>query len=136
MPTWLSIAKGPIFLFVFLILVLGLLRLFVLTAWEIIAAIRRAGDRHLPYLQIAFNTVSWLIPFNRLHRNRVGYSIASFSMHAAILVVTLFLKNHLDILETNIGIAWVSIIKPVLDLLTLVGILGLGTLLLYRIYTA
>jgi nitrate reductase gamma subunit len=135
MPTWMTLAKGPVFLFVLTVLVLGLLRLFLLTTWDIIAAIRRAGDRRLPYRQIALQTVMWLLPFNKLHRNRAGYSIASFSLHASLLVVTLFLRNHLDILQANTGIAWLAISKPVLDVLTLIGIVGASALLLYRLYS-
>lgn len=134
MPTWMTLAKGPIFLFVLTVLVLGLLRLMLLTAWDIFAAIRRAGDQQLPYRQIALHTVFWLFPFNRLHRNRAGYSIASFSLHMSLLIVSLFLRNHLDILEANIGVSWLAISKPILDVLTLVGIFGVSALLLYRLY--
>ena len=134
MPTWMTLAKGPAFLFVLTVLALGLLRLILLTTWDIIVAIHRAGDRYLPYRQIALQTVSWLLPFNRLHRNRAGYSIASFSLHVGILSVSLFLRNHLDILEANIGLSWVAISKPILDVLTLVGIFGISALLLYRLY--
>ena len=134
MPLWMTLAKGPAFLFVLTVLVLGLLRLVVLTTWDIVTAIRRAGDRRLPYRQITLQTVSWLLPFNRLHRNRAGYSLASFSLHVGVLVVALFLRNHLDILQANIGLSWIAIAKPVLDILTLVGVLGMSALLLFRLY--
>ena len=136
MPTWMTLAKGPAFLFVLTMLVLGLLRLNFLTTWDIVAAIRRAGDRRLPYRQIVLQTVSWLLPFNRLHRSRAGYSISSFSLHVGILVVSLFLRNHLDILEANIGLSWIAISKPFLDVLTLIGIFGISALLLYRLYVS
>jgi nitrate reductase gamma subunit len=134
MPTWMLLAKGPAFLFVLTVLLLGLLRLMILTTWDILSAIRRAGDRHLPYRQIAIQTVLWLLPFNKLHRNRAGYSLASISLHLGILIVSLFLRNHLDILQDNIGITWAAITKPVLDVLTLFGIFGIVFLLLYRLY--
>ncbi|MGD8403271.1 MAG: hypothetical protein PVJ21_06400 [Anaerolineales bacterium] len=134
MPLWMTLAKGPAFLFVLTVLVLGLLRLFILTAWDILTAVRHAGDRKLPYRQIALQTVSWLLPFNRLHRNRGGYSLASFSLHVGVLVVALFLRNHLDILQANVGFSWIAIAKPILDILTLVGTLGIGALLLFRLY--
>ena len=136
MPTWMILAKGPVFLFAMTLLVLGLLRLFLLTTWDIITAIRRAGDRRLPYRQIALQTIRWLLPFNKLHRNRAGYSIASFSLHLGILIVSLFLQNHLDILQANLSFSWLAISKPILDVLTLVGIFGISFLLLYRLYIA
>ena len=134
MPTWILLAQGPAFLSVLTVLLLGLLRLMILTTWDILAAIRHAGDRRLPYRQIALQTLLWLLPFNKLHRNRAGYSVASFSLHLGILIVSLFLRNHLDILQDNIGISWMAITKPVLDVLTLIGIFGIIFLLLYRLY--
>ena len=134
MPIWITHAKGPLFYFVLTILVLGLLRLILLISWDIILAIRKAGDRRLPYRQIAVQTVSWLFPFNRLHRNRAGYSLASFSMHMGVLTVAFFLGNHLDILQANTGLSWAAISKPILDVLTLVGIVGISILLWYRLY--
>jgi nitrate reductase gamma subunit len=136
MPTWMFLAKGPAFLFVLTLLSLGLLRLVFLTTWDIVAAIRRAGDQRLPYRQIALQTVMWLLPFNKLNRNRAGYSIASFGLHVSLLIVSLFLRNHLDILQANTGLAWASISKPVLDVLTVVGILGISFLLIFRVYVA
>ena len=50
----------------FTFMVVGLLRLLVLAVWEIIRAVRRAGDKDLPYRQVATNTAKWLIPFSRL----------------------------------------------------------------------
>jgi nitrate reductase gamma subunit len=135
MPTWMILAKGPAFLFVLTLLAFGLIRLIFLTTWDIVAAIRRAGDRQLPYRQIALQTVLWLLPFNKLHRNRAGYSIASFSLHGSLLIVSLFLRNHLDILQANIGFSWTAISKPILDVFTLVGVLGCSALLLFRLYT-
>jgi nitrate reductase gamma subunit len=116
------------------ILILGLLRLILLTTWDIITAIRRAGDRRLPFRQIAAQTVSWLFPFNRIHRSRASYSLASFSLHLGVLIVTFFLRNHLDILQANVGLSWAAISKPILDILTLVGIIGIALLLLFRLY--
>jgi nitrate reductase gamma subunit len=37
-------------------------------------------------------------------------------------------------LQANIGFSWIAITKPVLDILTLVGILGMSALLLFRLY--
>lgn len=136
MPTWLILAKGPIFRFVVAIMVLGLLRLALLMTGEMIAAVHRAGDRRLPYRQIARQTLTWLVPFTRLHRSRAGYSIASFIFHLGLLCVGLFLSNHLDLLQANIGLSWRGLSKPILDGLTLAAILGVGFLLWHRVYVA
>ncbi len=134
MLDWLTLAKGPFFIFVLAFVTLKVLQMILLTAWDIWTAIRRSGDGHLPYRQIALQTITNLLPFNKINRSRAGYSIASVSLHLSILLVPLFLRNHLDILGDNIGFSWAAISKPVLDILTLVGILGISFLFLYRLY--
>lgn len=136
MPTWMVLAKGPVFLFVLTLALLGLLRLALLTTWDIAAAIRRAGFRQIPYRQVALQTISWLVPFGRLHRNRAGYSLASFGLHLSLLAVSFFLRNHLDILRANTGLTWMPFPKPALDALALAGILAATTMLFHRLYAA
>ena len=134
MPDWLILTKGPIFRFTIAIPILGLMRLAVLTSLEMIQAIRQAGDRRLPYGQILRETGSWLLPIGRLRQTRGLYSNASFLFHAGILIVGLFLSNHILVLQANTGLAWGAIAKPWLDGLTLAAILGGSYLLMYRIY--
>jgi hypothetical protein len=134
MPDWLLLAKGPIFRFTLAFLTLALLRLAILSIWEMTQAVQLAGDRRIPYTKILRETGSWLLPLGRLHQTRGLYSYASFVFHAGILIVGLFLSNHILILQFNTGLAWRAIAKPWLDGLTLVAILGGGYLLLHRIY--
>ncbi|MFZ5857214.1 MAG: hypothetical protein ACOYZ6_10310 [Chloroflexota bacterium] len=134
MPTWLLLAKGPAFYFILVVFVVGLLRLVVLTVWDITAAIRRAGDQRLPYGQIVRQTLSWIFPFQKLHRMRGVYSYASYGFHIAFVLAALFLRNHLDILRDNIGFSWWAISKPILDVLTLGSIVGAAILLFTRLY--
>jgi nitrate reductase gamma subunit len=134
MPTWLAIAKGPVFRFTLVIMILGLARLVILSIWGMVAAIRRAGDRNLPYAQIIKETLSWLFPIHRLHRTRPVFSYASFVLHLGIIFASLFLSNHIAILQSNVGIAWPAIYRPILDGLTLAAIVAGAYLLLFRIY--
>jgi nitrate reductase gamma subunit len=134
MPTWLEIAKGPLFRFALVILVLGLARLVGLSIWGMVAAVRRAGDRRVPYAQVTKETLNWLFPIHRLHRTRPVFSYASFALHLGIIFAGLFLSNHIAILQFQTGIAWPSIYRPVLDVLTLITIVGGTYLLLFRIY--
>jgi nitrate reductase gamma subunit len=134
MPIWLEIAKGPVFRFTLVFLVLGLARLIILSIWGMVAAIRRAGDRNLPYAQIIKETLSWLFPIHRLHRTRPVFSYASFILHLGIIFASLFLSNHIAILQSNVGIAWPAIYRPILDGLTLAAIVAGAYLLLFRIY--
>jgi hypothetical protein len=134
MPTWMILAKGPAFFFVLTLFVLGMFRLLVLTVWDIAAAVRRARDRRIPYAQLARQTLSWLLPLTRLNRARAIYSMAAFGLHLGILFGALFLRNHLDILRTNLGFTWSPFPKPLLDFLTVIGIVGAAILLFSRIY--
>ncbi|GAB4529641.1 MAG: hypothetical protein Kow0063_06880 [Anaerolineae bacterium] len=134
MPTWLEIAEGPLLRLALLIMVLGLARLVILSIWGMLAAIRRAGDRHIPYAQIIKETMSWLIPLHRLHRTRPVFSYASFIFHLGIIFAGLFLSNHIAVLKSNTGIYWPAIFRPALDVLTLAAIGGGTYLLLSRIY--
>jgi len=130
----LTLAKGPAFYFTLVVFVLGMSRLIALALWDIAAALHRAGERRIPYIQIVRQILSWLLPARGLHRARALYSFASFGFHLSLLLTAFFLRNHLEILQDNIGFAWSSIPKPALDILTLIGITGGSVLLLLRIY--
>ncbi len=134
MPTWLEIAKGPMFRFTLVILVLGLARLVILSLLGMLIALRRAGDRSISYTQIVKETLSWLVPVHRLHRTRPIFSYASFVLHLGIIFAGLFLGNHIAILESNLAISWPAIYRPILDMLTLAVIVAGMYLLLFRIY--
>lgn len=134
MPAWLTLATGPIARFVLVVLILGLLRLALLSLWGMMAAIHRAGDRRIPFGRILAETLSWLFPVRHIHQTRKLYSYASYAFHVGLLLASLFLANHLDLLRTKLGFAWMAIPKPVLDGLTLITISGGLFLLLHRMY--
>jgi len=134
MPTWLTLATGPLFRFALALFVLMLVRLLLLLSWELIAAVRRAGDHNIPYHRILLETISWLFPIFRLHKTRRLYSYASFTFHLGILLGGFFLGNHIDILEVNIGVTWPAFTRPLLDILSLATIISGAYLLLHRIY--
>lgn len=134
MPIWLKLAEGPVMKFVLAVLVLGLARVMVITVLGMVEAWRMAGDRRVPVLTLLRETGAWLLPIRRIHRARLGYSLASIALHLGILIAGLFLANHLDILKSNLGFAWFALPKGLLDWLTLMGLAGGVTLLLNRLY--
>jgi nitrate reductase gamma subunit len=134
MPTWLEIASGPVLYFAMTILLLGLARQVLLTLWGLVEAIRRAGDRNIPYTQVVKDTLSWLVPISHLHRTRPVYSWASFLLHLGIIFTGLFLGNHIDILRSTWGLAWPAIPRHILDGLALLSIIAAAYLLAYRLY--
>lgn len=134
MPLWLELASGPLMRFTLAILVLGLLRLVVLTMWDMITAVQRAHDRRINYWAVISNTIGWLLPFNKIGRTKHLYSLTSFGFHLGILFSALFLSNHIEILHKVTSIRWFALPKPLINGFTLLMILCGGFLLFYRIY--
>lgn len=134
MPQWLELAYSPLMRFILAILILGLLRLIILTILDMVTAIKRARDRRIDYWAMISNTISWLFPINKIGRTKHLYSFASFGFHIGILVSALFLSNHIEILNKVIGIHWLNFPKQILDIFTVLMILCGSYLLAYRIY--
>jgi nitrate reductase gamma subunit len=133
-PTWLALARGPLFYLVMTILILGLARLVFLALWGMAQAIHRAGDRRIPYAQVLKETATWLVPLGHLHRTRPVYSYASFLLHVGLILGGLALQNHIDILYTNTGLAWPALPRLALDIVTVLAIIAGFYLLLHRLY--
>jgi len=107
-------------------MVLGLARHLVLNGLAIRRSIRRAGDKNLPYRAIAKATLRWLVPIValtlRVRKNRLIFSLTTFSFHAAILIVPVFLAGHIALWEEAAGISWWAIPNRLADALTLVAV--------------
>ncbi len=136
MPDWLSLATGPIGRFALALFILGSLRLFIIAVWDIASAVRKAGDRQIPYQRLLSTTVSWLVPLKHLFRSKSWYSYASVGFHLGILLIGLFLANHIDLFKSITGLSWPAISKTTLDFLTGIAILCGIVLLLHRLYVA
>jgi nitrate reductase gamma subunit len=133
MEALLDFLKGPLLTFVVIILVLGLIRHVVLSVWVLIEAVRRAGDRNIPYVRVLLNTATWMFPVTRLHRVLPVFSYASFLFHVGLIVGVIFLREHID-LFAPLGLSWPAIPRPYVDWLALLAFAGLLILLGYRIY--
>lgn len=136
MESWLAWARGPVFLFAFSFMILGLVRHVVLTLWEVTRAMRRAGDKSLPCRQIFIATLRWLFPFGQMS-NRFAYSLTSFSFHVALLIVPIFLGGHLVLWARGLGVSWatvswLAIPNPLADVLTVVAIVTAVALVVQR----
>jgi nitrate reductase gamma subunit len=116
---WIEFGRGPLFRLTFSLMVLGLLRVFVLTVAGIVEAYRRSSDRIVPWKQVARQTAGWLFPVGRLWRKRAAYSSTSFLFHAGLLVVPLFLAAHVLLWRRSLGFAWPAIPQSLANWLTL-----------------
>jgi nitrate reductase gamma subunit len=134
MNVWYDFVRGPLLRLALLVLVLGLARQVLLLVWGLAEALSNARDRHITVRPILGRTLSWLVPVSQLRRSRPLPGITSFVFHIGLIVSALFLREHIDLWQSNVDIGWLALPRPVADALTVVAILtGLG-LLLYRVY--
>jgi len=132
MEYWLEWAKGPVFIFSFTFMVLGLARHLALTLREIGKAWRRAGDKALPYRQIWQSTLEWLLPVRKMAQNTL-FSLTSIVFHIAILIVPVFLAGHIALWYRSLGLSWPAIPNALADVLTIVAVTAAVALVLQRL---
>ena len=134
MIDWLEWARGPAFLFSFTLMMLGLLRNFFLTIWGILSALLKAGDKKIPWPDIFASSFAWIIPVKKL-KQRVLYSIASILFHVGLILVPVFLIEHVALWRRGLGISWPTIGQSIADGLTLLTLAMIFALLIGRFNT-
>lgn len=132
MEKWLELAKGPLFQFAFLFMVLGLLRHLVVTLSGIIQSLRRANDRRIPYRTVMKATAGWLVPVKKVRTN-IWFSVTSIVMHVGLILVPIFLFSHVALWKKSTGLGWPALPLGPSDVLTLITIAALFALLAMRI---
>ncbi len=106
MESLLHFARGPLFRFCLMIMLLGLARILFLDLWEAYRAYRRAGDKKMPWRLIVRRSLEWAFPVKRVSRNPQLYSIASILFHIGLIVVPVFLFAHIGLWKKAVGISW------------------------------
>jgi nitrate reductase gamma subunit len=118
---WIDWARGPLFWAALTFMILGLARHALITLFDIRRMLRRAGDKNVPYRQVARATLAWIVP-TRKARNRVVLSVTSIVFHVAIIVVPLFLAGHIALIARGTGLSWPALPHAVADVLTFVAL--------------
>jgi len=131
MESWLEFARGPLFLFSFSFMVLGLLRHLLITSWQVFAAMRRAGDKSLPYRKIFLSTLKWIFPISKIG-DQLLFSLTSIIFHIAILIVPIFLAGHIALWARGFGLSWPAISNTAADLLTIAAVFSAVALVVQR----
>jgi nitrate reductase gamma subunit len=134
MEDWLDFARGPVFRFAIMIMILGIVRHLVVTALSVRTIMARAGDKSLPWKSIRTATWGWLFPIKHLAENRV-FTIASITFHAGVVLAPLFLMSHVLLIDKAIGITWPTLPNLLADILTVLAFLGMTVVFVVRVGT-
>jgi nitrate reductase gamma subunit len=125
--SWIEFGRGPLFRITFALMLLGLLRIFVLTFIGVAEAYGRNPDKIVNWREVRNQTIAWLFPINRLWRKRPVYSTISFCFHLGLLLVPLFLAAHVVLWKHGVRFAWPVIPQRLANYLACVVIIaGLG----------
>mgnify|MGYP003935734791 FL=1 len=128
MDAWIEFAKGPLFAVTFLIMILGLGRQVVLQFY-FLSVKKGRRLRGVAWRKIARETLSWAIPVRHMESGTGLFTAASFLMHIGIILVPLFLLDHIVLWESFLGIDLPALSPGAADVLALLTI-GCGLLLL------
>ena len=131
MEAWIDWARGPLFWAAITFMVLGLLRHVLLMSFQIRRAYRRAGDKAVPYSQVAWATFHWLVPFRRA-QHRLVLSLTSVLFHVSVIAVPLLVAGHVALIERGTGLGWPALPGLAADVLTIVAVVTAAALVMQR----
>ncbi|MGD2070363.1 MAG: hypothetical protein PVI57_16935, partial [Gemmatimonadota bacterium] len=92
--------------------------------------------REVPWSGIVRETLSWVVPVRHVEPGAGGFTAASFLMHVGIVLVPLFLVDHVVLWNDFLGTAIPALGQGTADLLTLLTIACGLLLLAYRTFRA
>lgn len=121
MDAWIEFAKGPLFAVAFLIMILGLGRQVALQFYFLSV---KKGRRlqGVAWNKIAKETLSWAIPVKHMEPGTGLFTASSFLMHIGVLLVPLFLLDHIVLWEIFLGLNLPAIGPGAADFLALLTI--------------
>lgn len=133
MENWLEFAKGPLFVFTFLFMILGLFRHVILQTYYL--AFRKGRRlRNAPWGKIIRDTLSWAVPVKHFIPGTVFFSTASFLSHIGMILIPLFLADHIVMWEAFFGINLPSFGGLPADVLTIFTMACLIVLFCCRLF--
>ncbi len=133
MEQWIEFAKGPLFAFTFLIMILGLTRHFIIQFYSIFI-LKGKRLKNVSWKRIFSDMVSWVLPVKHFIKGTVLFSIVSFIFHVAAILVSVFFIDHIVLWESYLGVDIPSIGRVLADILTLLTIGCIIILIACRIF--
>jgi nitrate reductase gamma subunit len=133
METWIDFAKGPLFALTFLIMILGLMRLVIIQVYSLVA---RKGRRlrNAPWRRILTDALTWVVPIRHLIPGTKLFSVISFLFHIGVLIVPIFLADHIVLWEDFLGLSLPAIGYTVADWLTIFTLAAVVALFAFRVF--
>ncbi len=133
MEQWIEFAKGPLFAFTFLIMILGLARHFIIQFYSIIIS-KGKRLKNVSWKRIFSDMFTWVLPFKHLIKGTRLFSTVSFIFHVAAILVSVFLLDHIALWQSYLGVNLPSIGRVFADILTLIIIGCILVLIACRIF--
>jgi len=133
MNEWLLWARGPMFRFAMLLMVLGVLRLVVLSLLNLAAVARRSGDKRFPVAAVLRGTAGYLFPTRGAVTGHPIFTLSSVIFHLAVIITPIFLGAHILLWQRGLGLSWPALAQPLADAVTLAGIVAGVVLIVQRI---
>jgi nitrate reductase gamma subunit len=133
MDGWIAFAKGPLFALTFLVMVLGLGRQLALQTYFLCVKKGRLL-RAVPWKSIARETLGWAVPVRHMDSGTGIFSASSFLMHIGIILVPVFLIDHIALWDGFLGVSLPALGRGTADVLTLLTIACGLLLLILRIF--
>ena len=130
---WIDFAKGPLFALTFMIMVLGLSRHFIIQVYELVTGKGRRLTA-APWRKILNDAAGWVVPVKQIMKGTPFFSSVSYLFHIGILVVPVFLADHIALWEAALGVNLPSITSGWADFLTLFTLTCILILLGFRIF--
>ncbi len=133
MEAWIDFAKGPLFAITFLIMILGLVRLIIIQIYNLIISKGRRL-KNAAWKSILLDAVTWFFPIRHLIKGTIVFSAFSFLFHIGIILVPVFLADHIILWEGFLKINLPMLGKGFADSLTLFTIACILLLLCMRAF--
>jgi len=132
MGQWIEFARGPLFVFAFLVMVVGLFRLVILQLFLIFS--RKGARLHkVGWRKMVVEAAGWAVPVRHFVIGTRLLSAMSYLAHIGIVIVPVLLADHVARWEQLLKLPLPRIGYPLADFLTLLTVAGLAGLLCLRL---
>lgn len=128
----IAFVTGPLFALTFLFMLLGLGRHLVLQLDTLLRR-KRSRLKHMPWSKMFKDSLGWALPVKHLTRGDALFSNTSFLLHIGVILVPLFLADHILLWEKLFGVNLPQLSAGLADVLAVLTIVAALVLLLNRI---